>query len=130
MRLQAYTWLTADTAWVLLICGALLVYLELCRPGTVVAGAVGGACVLIALAKFHALSPGPAATGLLAAAVAALTAEAWFGAMGLAGGLLLCGAAVAAGVRWWLAAPLAIVFSSVSAALGNIAIRAHLGKRL
>lgn len=135
MRIQSLPWLDANAAWALLVAGLLLIYWELCRPGSVVPGALGGVCALVALARF-AGEPGklaPAAVLWFLAGWAALAAEAWWrwpGPPGLAGAVLLTLGAMAASVRWYVALPLSAVLGAATAVLGSAAIRAFLAKRI
>lgn len=130
MRILAISWLDVNAAWVLLVGGLLLIYWELCRPGSILPGALGGVCVLTAMARFGAEPVRPAAVLLFAAAWVAMAAEAWWRWPGIAGAALLTAAAAAAQVRWYLAAPLSLVLSVATATLGSAAIRAYLAKRL
>ncbi len=125
MRILSIAWLDVNAAWILLVGGLLLVYWELCRPGTVLPGAAGGVCVLTAIARFGAEPLRPIALGLFALGWLVLTAETWWRWPGIAGA-----AAMAASVRWFVAAPLALVLSFATATLGSAAIRAYLAKRL
>lgn len=134
MRIHSYAWLDANAAWALLAAGLLLIYWELCRPGTVVPGALGGVCATVAIARFAA-EPAPPlpALALFSAAWIALAAEAWIrwpGPPGLLGAALLTGAATIAAVRWYVAAPLALAVSFATVVLGSAAIRAYLAKRI
>lgn len=133
MRIHSIGWLDVNAAWVLLAGGLLLIYWELCRPGSVLPGAAGGVCVLTAIARFSS-EPAPAsALALFVLGWAAITAEAWWrwpGPPGLAGAALLTGAAVLSSVRWLVAAPLGMALSYATVVLGSAAIRAYLAKRL
>ena len=42
MRILSVPWLDVNAAWILLVGGLLLIYWELCRPGTILPGAMGG----------------------------------------------------------------------------------------
>lgn len=134
MRIHSYAWLDANAAWALLAAGLLLIYWELCRPGSVVPGALGGVCALVAVARFAAEpSPPAGALALFAAAWIALAAEAWWrwpGPPGLLGAALLTAAATLAAVRWFIAVPLALAVSFATVVLGSAAIRAYLAKRV
>ncbi len=133
MRIHSIAWLDVNAAWVLLVGGLLLIYWELCRPGSVLPGAAGGVFMLTAIAKFTGEPLRPAALGLFASSCLLMTAEAWWrwpGPPGLAGALLLTAAASVATVRWYLAAPLAVAVSFATVILGSGAIRAYLAKRI
>jgi membrane-bound ClpP family serine protease len=130
MRILSLPWLDVNAAWILLVGGLLLVYWELCRPGTVLPGAMGGVCVLTAIARFSAEPLRPAALGLFLLGWAVMSVEAWWRWPGVAGAVLLTAAAIAAQVRWFVAAPLAVALSFATAALGSGAIRAYLAKRV
>ena len=133
MRILSIAWFDVNAAWVMLVGGLLLIYWELCRPGTVLPGAAGGVCLLTAIAKFTAEPLRPATLALFALGWLAMTAEAWWrwpGPAGVAGAALLAGAALSASVRWFVAAPLAVALSFATVTLGSGAIRAYLAKRL
>lgn len=135
MRIQSLAWLDANAAWALLVGGLLLIYWELCRPGTIVPGSVGGACLLVAVAWFTGAPPRALALLLFVAGWVALGAEAWWRCLpwlppGLAGAALLAAAAIFAAVRWFVAIPLALALSSATVILGSAAIRAYLAKRI
>ena len=101
MRIHSIGWLDVNAAWALLAGGLLLIYWELCRPGSVLPGAAGGVCLLTAIARFSYEPMPPSALGLFALSWAAITAEAWWrwpGPPGLAGAALLTAAAVLASV--------------------------------
>ena len=133
MRIHSFGWLDVNAAWVLLTGGLLLIYWELCRPGSVLPGAAGGVCVLTAIARFSSEPVPASALGLFILSWTALTAEAWWrwpGPPGLSGAVLLTGAAVLGSVRWLVAAPLGLALSYATVVLGSAAIRAYLAKRL
>jgi membrane-bound ClpP family serine protease len=133
MRIQSMVWLDVNAAWILLAGGILLIYWELCRPGSVLPGSLGGVCVLTAMARFSTEPLRPAACGLFAVGWLVITAEAWWrwpGPPGLAGAVLLTAAAVTAAIRWYLAAPLAMALSFATVILGSAAITAYLAKRI
>lgn len=133
MRILSIPWLDVNVAWTLLTGGLLLIYWELCRPGTVLPGAAGAVCLLTAIARFSTEPWRPAALGLFALSWVVMTAEAWWrwpGPAGLAGAVLLMAAAAAASVRWFVAAPTALALSFATVILGSAAIRGWLAKRI
>jgi membrane-bound ClpP family serine protease len=133
MRILSVSWLDVNAAWILLVGGLLLIYWELCRPGTILPGAMGGVCALTAIARFAAEPVRPAALTLFGVGWLAMAAEAWWrwpGPPGLAGATLLTVAAMAGAVRWFVAAPLSLVLSFATVVLGSAAIRAFLAKRI
>jgi membrane-bound ClpP family serine protease len=133
MRIHSMAWLDLNAAWVLFAAGLLLVYWELCRPGSVLPGAAGGVCVLTALARFAGEPVRPLALALFGLSWLAMGAEAWWrwpGPPGAAGAVLLAAAAIAATVRWFVAAPVAMALSFATVVLGSAAIRAFLAKRV
>jgi len=133
MRIHSIAWLDVNAAWLLLVSGLLLIYWELCRPGSVVPGAAGGVCVLTAIAWFAAEPLRPAALGIFLLGWVALAGEAWWrwpGPPGLAGAMLLAAAAVLGAVRWFVAAPSAMALGFATVTLGSAAIRAFLAKRV
>jgi membrane-bound serine protease (ClpP class) len=133
MRILSVPWLDVNAAWILLVGGLLLIYWELCRPGTVFPGAIGGVCLLTAIARFASEPARPAALILFGAAWVAIGAEAWWrwpGPPGLAGAVVLTSAAMAGTIRWFVAAPFSLVLSFATVVLGSAAIRAFLAKRI
>ncbi len=133
MRIHSIGWLDVNAAWVLLAGGLLLIYWELCRPGSVLPGAAGGVCLLTAIARFSSEPLRPVALGLFALSWLTIAAEAWWrwpGPPGLAGAALLTAAAALASVRWFVAAPLGMALSFATVVLGSAAIRAYWAKRL
>lgn len=136
MRIDSYAWLDANAAWALLAAGLLLIYWELCRPGSVLPGTLGGVCALVAVARFAAANPAPVplqALGLFAAGWIALGSEAWLrwpGPSGLLGAALLTSAAMCTAVRWFVALPCAVAVSYATVVLGSAALQAYLAKRI
>lgn len=127
VRNQLLGWLVnPNLALLLLLGGALLVYLEFNTPGTVVPGALGTVMILLAIFALNLLPIRFTAVLLLAAAVALLLLEAKFGGHGVlaAAGIL----ALTLGMLTLVAAPipeLAVspwVALGVSAAFGLITI--------
>jgi membrane-bound ClpP family serine protease len=130
MRILGQSWFDVNAAWALLAGGLLLIYWELCRPGTVVAGALGGVSVLTAFARFTAEPARPSAIVLFLLGWAVLLAESGRRWPGIGGAALLTGAAVSASVEWYVAAPSSLALAYATAALGSAAIRARVAKRL
>ncbi len=134
MRIHSMAWLDVNAAWALMVGGLLLIYWELCRPGSILPGAAGGVCLLTALARFVDEPIRPLAVGILGAAWMVMGAEAWWRwpipLPGLAGAALLTAAAMAGAVRWFVAAPLSLALSISTVILGSAAVRAFLAKRL
>lgn len=133
MRIYSFAWLDVNAAWVMLVGGLLFIYWELCRPGSVLPGALGGAVLLTAIARLANEPLRPLAVGLFGAAWLTMAAEAWWrwtGPPGLPGAALLTAAALAMAVRWYVAAPLSLALSVATVVLGSAAIRAYLAKRI
>jgi hypothetical protein len=125
LRILALPWLGPNLAFLSLIAGLLLVYWELCRPGTVLPGAIGAAIVLVAVARCAPM-PGAAWIGL---GFAILLASAWFRWLGLIGIILVSWGASRMGVRWWLAVPLSVLLGIATVYLGWAALQGFIEKR-
>ena len=83
LRDQILGWLVnPNIALLLLVCGALLIYLEFNAPGTIVPGALGTLMVLLAIFAFDLLPIRYTAVLLLIAAMALFILEAKFGGHG------------------------------------------------
>ena len=142
MRERLLTRLTSpDLDVLLLICGALLIYLEFHVPGTVVPGALGTLLLLLALFGFNLLPIRHTAVLLLVAALVLIALEAKFashGALALAGvaclvfGLatLVDGPVPEMRVHWATAIAAGVGFGGISAVVAWIALRARRNKRL
>ncbi|MDP9038964.1 MAG: nodulation protein NfeD [Acidobacteriota bacterium] len=130
-----------DLDVLLLICGALLIYLDFHVPGTVVPGALGTLLVLLAVFGLNLLPIRHTAVLLLAAALVLVLLEAKFashGALAVTGiACLVLGLATlvdspAPELRVHLATAVAAgaAFGGISALLAWIALRARRNKRL
>jgi membrane-bound serine protease (ClpP class) len=130
-----------DVAVFLLICGALLIYLEFNVPGTIVPGALGTLLFLLGVFGLNLLPVRHTAVLLLLFAVALLILEAKFASHGVlaAAGIacLVFGLATLVDapipelrVHYGTAAALGIAFGLITAALATIALRARHSKRL
>ena len=130
-----------DTAVLLLIAGALLIYLEFNVPGTIVPGALGTLCVLLAAFGLNLLPVRHTAVALLIAAIAFIVLEAKFashGVLATAGiaclvfGLATLVDAPIAEMRVHLSTAVAagIGFGAISFFLAWIALRARRNKQL
>jgi membrane-bound serine protease (ClpP class) len=141
LREKLLSWLVdPNIALLLLVGGALLIYLEFNAPGTIVPGALGTLMVLLAIFALDLLPIRYTAVMLLAAALVLILLEAKFGGHGV---LAIAGiACLAFGMLTLVAAPIpemrvnfALAFA-VSAAFGAItvflvsaAMRARRGKQ-
>lgn len=142
IRDQVLGWLVnPNLALLLLLGGALLIYLEFNTPGTVVPGALGTVMVLLAVFALNLLPIRFTALLLLAAALALLLLEAKFGGHGvLAAAGILCLAfgtltLVAApipelSVSPWVAFGVSAAFGIITVFLVRIAVRARRRKTL
>ena len=130
-----------DTAVLLLIAGALLIYLEFNVPGSIVPGALGTLCVLLAAFGLNLLPVRHTAVALLVAAIAFIVLEAKFASHGV---LATAGiACLVFGLATLVDAPIAemrvhlstavgagIGFGAISFFLAWIALRARRNKQL
>jgi len=131
-----------NVALLLLVGGALLIYLEFNTPGTIVPGALGTLMVLLAIFALNLLPIRYTAVMLLVAALVLLLLEAKFGGHGvLASAGILCLAfgtltLVAApvpemNVNPWVAFAVSAAFGSITVMLVRLAVRArHMKTRL
>jgi membrane-bound serine protease (ClpP class) len=130
-----------DVAVFLLICGALLIYLEFNVPGTIVPGALGSLFFLLGVFGLNLLPVRHTAVLLLLFALALLVLEAKFsshGILAVAGiACLVFGLATLVDapipelrVHYTTAAALGIAFGAISFTLAWIALRARRNKRL
>jgi len=142
LRERLLTRLTSpDLDVLLLVCGALLIYLEFNVPGTIVPGALGTVLLLLALFGFNMLPVQHTAVLLLIAALALMVLEAKFashGVLAVAGvvclvfGLatLVNGPLPEMRVHYAVAAGAGIGFGLITFTLAWIALRARNSKRL
>jgi membrane-bound serine protease (ClpP class) len=142
MRERLLTRLTSpDLDVLLLLCGALLIYLEFNVPGTIVPGALGTLMMLLAIFGFNLLPIQHTAVLLLFAAVALMALEAKFASHGvLATAGVLClvfglatlvdGPGPEMRVHLSVAASAGVAFGAISFFLAWIALRARRAKRL
>ncbi|HEX7730973.1 MAG TPA: nodulation protein NfeD [Terracidiphilus sp.] len=125
-----------NIALLLLVCGALLIYLEFNTPGTIVPGALGTLLVLLGIFGLGLLPIRYTAVALLIGGVALLLLEAKFGGHGAMaiGGIVCLGfgalTLVAApvpemGVYPSVAAALSIAFGGITVFLVRLAVRAR-----
>jgi membrane-bound serine protease (ClpP class) len=130
-----------NIALLLLVGGALLIYLEFNVPGTIVPGALGTVMVLLAIFALNLLPIRFTAVLLLAAAIALLLLEAKFGGHGVLavagilcltfGTLTLVAAPIPEmGVSPWVAFAVSAAFGGITVFLVRIAIRARHRKAL
>ena len=117
LREQLLSWLVnPNIAMLMLVGGALLIYLEFNAPGTIVPGALGTLMVLLAIFGLNLLPIRFTAVLLLAAALALLLLEAKFGGHGvLAVAGIVC---LAFGTLTLVAAPVPEMGISPAVALG------------
>jgi len=117
LREQLLSWLVnPNIAMLLLVGGALLIYLEFNAPGTIVPGALGTLMVLLAIFGLNLLPIRFTAVLLLAAALALILLEAKFGGHGVLGVAgVVC---LAFGTLTLVAAPVPEMGVSPAVALG------------
>lgn len=137
LREDVLDWLVnPNIALLLLVGGALLIYLEFNTPGTIVPGALGSLMVLMAIFALNLLPIRYTAVMLLIAAMVLLLLEAKFGghgALAIAGivcltlGMLTLVAAPIPemAVNPWVAFGLSAAFGGVTAFLVRLAVRAR-----
>ena len=120
----------------LLVAGALLIYLEFNTPGTIVPGALGTLCVLLAIFGLNLLPIRYTAILLLIAAIVLIVLEAKFGGHGVLatagilcltfGSLTLVAAPVPElGVSPWVALAVGAGFGGITIFLVRLAVRAR-----
>jgi membrane-bound serine protease (ClpP class) len=137
LRENLLGWLVnPNIALLLLVGGALLIYLEFNTPGTIVPGALGTLMVLLAIFALNLLPIRYTAVMLLLGAVALLVLEAKFGghgALAIAGivcltlGMLTLVAAPIPelGVNPWVAVAVSLAFGGITAFLVRLAVKAR-----
>jgi membrane-bound serine protease (ClpP class) len=142
LREDLLGWLVnPNIALLLLVGGALLIYLEFNTPGTIVPGALGTLMVLLAVFALNLLPIRYTAVLLLLAAIALLVLEAKFGghgALAIAGivcltlGMLTLIAAPVPelAVNPWVAVAVSTAFGGITAFLVRLAVRARRMKSL
>jgi membrane-bound serine protease (ClpP class) len=137
LREDLLGWLVnPNIALLLLVCGALLIYLEFNTPGTIVPGALGTLMVLLAVFALNLLPIRYTAVLLLLAAIVLLVLEAKFGghgALAIAGiacltlGMLTLIAAPVPelAVNPWIAVAVSTAFGGITAFLVRLAVKAR-----
>jgi membrane-bound serine protease (ClpP class) len=137
LRENLLGWLVnPNVALLLLVGGALLIYLEFNTPGTIVPGALGTLMILLAVFSFNLLPIRFTAVVLLLAAVALLVLEAkvgGHGALAIAGivcltlgTLTLIAAPIPElAVNPWIAISVSAAFGGITAFLVRLAVRAR-----
>src|SRR3954453_936989 len=137
LRENLLGWLVnPNIALLLLVGGALLVYLEFNTPGTIVPGALGTLMVLLAIFALNLLPIRYTAVMLMMAAVALLVLEAKFGGHGALaiagivcltlGTLTLVAAPIPElAVNPWVAIALSTAFGGITAFLVRLAVKAR-----
>jgi membrane-bound serine protease (ClpP class) len=142
LREQLLGWLVdPNIALLLLVLGALLIYLEFNSPGTIVPGALGTLMVLLGIFGLNLLPIRYTAVMLLVAAMVLLLLEAKFGGHGalaiagivcLAFGMLTLVAAPVPemGVNPWLALSVSLAFGLITFWLVRLALKARRQKHL
>jgi membrane-bound serine protease (ClpP class) len=137
LRDQLLNWLAnPNIALLLLVGGALLIYLEFNAPGTIVPGALGTLMVLLAIFGLNLLPIRYTAVLLLLAAIALLLLEAKFGGHGVLatagivcltfGTLTLVAAPVPEmAINPWVAFAVSAAFGSITVFLVRLAVRAR-----
>ena len=137
LREDLLGWLVnPNIAMLLLVGGALLIYLEFNAPGTIVPGAVGTLMVLLAIFALDLLPIRFTAVLLLVAALVLMMLEAKFGGHGvlaivgilcLAFGMLTLVAAPIPEMRIhiWLAIAISVAFGAITVFLVRLAVRAR-----
>jgi len=133
------TLMRGDVAFLLLIVGALGLYIEFNHPGTVIAGTIGVVCIILAIFALNLLPIRFAALGLILAAFGLFAAEAKFATHGVLttggivlltiGGLLLVDSPIPEmRVHFVTAVAVSIPFGIITAFLMTIALRARRNK--
>jgi membrane-bound serine protease (ClpP class) len=137
LRENLLDWLiNPNIALLLLIGGALLIYLEFNTPGTIVPGALGTLMVLMAIFALNLLPIRYTAVLLLLAAVVLLVLEAKFGGHGALaiagivcltlGTLTLVAAPIPElAVKPWVAISVSVAFGGITAFLVRLAVKAR-----
>ena len=137
LRENVLDWLiNPNIALLLLVGGALLIYLEFNTPGTIVPGALGTLMVLLAIFALNLLPIRYTAVLLLLAAIVLLVLEAKFGGHGALaiagivcltlGTLTLVAAPIPElAVNPWVAVSLSVAFGGITAFLVRIAMKAR-----
>ncbi|HEY1985581.1 MAG TPA: nodulation protein NfeD [Terracidiphilus sp.] len=137
LRENLLGWLVnPNVALLLLVGGALLIYLEFNTPGTIVPGALGTLMILLAVFAFDLLPIRFTAVMLLVAAVGLLVLEAKFGGHGALaiagivcltlGTLTLIAAPIPElAVNPWVAISVSAAFGGITAFLVRLAVRAR-----
>ncbi len=140
LRENLLNWLVnPNIALLLLVGGALLIYLEFNTPGTIVPGALGTLMVLLAIFALNLLPIRYTAVLLLLAAVVLLMLEAKFGGHGALaiagiicltlGTLTLVAAPIPElAVNPWIAIAVSTAFGGITAFLVRLAVRARRNK--
>ena len=140
LRENLLDWLVnPNIALLLLVGGALLIYLEFNTPGTIVPGALGTLMVLLAIFALNLLPIRYTAVMLLLCAVALLVLEAKFGGHGALaiagivcltlGTLTLVAAPIPElAVKPWIAISVSVAFGGITAFLVRLAVRARRNK--
>jgi len=140
LREQLLTWLVdPNIALLMLVIGALLIYLEFNAPGTIVPGALGTLMVLLAIFGLNLLPIRYTAVMLLVAAFVLMMLEAKFGghgALAIAGVIclgfgtltLIAAPVPELGVNPWLAVSVSLAFGGITAVLVRLAWRARRAK--
>ncbi len=138
MRIDAWPWFDATTAFCVAAVGLALIGWEMVRPGLIVPGAVGAVLFLCSAARFGGMRVSAWAVAALVGAALLLIAEMrlhWPGPPGLASAVLTTvamarwGATDAERVRWWIAAPISIALTAAAVILGSAAWRGYTLKR-
>lgn len=128
-----------NIALVLLVIGALAIYLEFNSPGLIVPGVVGAILVLLGLSAISVLPINWLGAALLLSAFAMFVLEAKFAAHGILGTggavAMVLGAVMLVDsplpemrVHWGTAIALALPFSAITVFLLSLAVRARRGK--
>lgn len=137
MREELLDWLVnPNIAMMLLVVGALLIYLEFNSPGTIVPGALGTLFVLLAVFGLNLLPIRYTAVLLLIAAIVLIVLEAKFGGHGVLavagilcltfGSLTLVAAPVPElGISPWVALAVGAGFGGITVFLVRLAVRAR-----
>ena len=137
LRENLLSWLVnPNIALLLLVGGAMLIYLEFNTPGTIVPGALGTLMILLAIFALNLLPIRYTAVLLLLAAIVMLVLEAKFGGHGALaiagivcltlGTLTLVAAPIPElAVKPWVAVPVSVAFGGITAFLIRLAVRAR-----
>lgn len=121
-------------AYIAILAGIGLGYLELVRPGWILPGATGASLLMLGVASLASMEIDPLGLVWLISGVALVLADAWFGWHGLtaAAGFAVASIGarqlVTARLDWMIAAPPTIILLTLTWWLARTALRAYAAK--